>query len=294
MESSQSAPDKHCEHHLLIQSLEFIQWFYVPYCAAANQRVLSHKDGKSQPAILSLVIPFHEYPTLDPATEQDQHGGHLLNLHSEADRTFRPHSHIVKISDHVPINMNSYTSIINIAMYNGIYGPTNYPPFRLPNVYQPPVNLPGQPRRRPPPSNPPFRPAYPCIPISDPCPYRDFPALFSERLETMRRDQAYSGMPPENPREAVRRLRAAEDAMYHRMQGAKKAQAAKRAAAASQARAAKKATTQMNTEPPKKSKKPKKPKAPEKPSTPKPESSKTTKTPKVKANPRSLHRRLRD
>ncbi|KAK7909099.1 hypothetical protein PG985_014977 [Apiospora marii] len=181
-------------------------------------------------------------------------------------------------------------------MYHGIYGPTNYSPFRLPNLYQPPVNLPGQPRQRqyPPPITP-FRPAYPCVPISDPYPYRHFPPIHSPRLSATRRDQAYSGFPPENPRETRRRLDASVDAMYRQTRTDKEKKAAEQARAAKQAKAQRKAAAQKNTESPKKAEAPENPKAPQTPkrsSTPKTKGSKKTSARKAKL--RSFRRKLRD
>ncbi|KAK8108947.1 hypothetical protein PG984_014748 [Apiospora sp. TS-2023a] len=169
-------------------------------------------------------------------------------------------------------------------MYQGVYGPTNYSPFRLSNVYQPPVNLPGQPRhmRRSPPPNIPFRPAYPCVPISDPYPYCNYPPIFSRRLSATRRDQAYSGFPPENPRETARRLQASSDAMYHRMEADKQKKAAEQARAAKKTREERKAIAQARKESPKKPEAPGQPKTPKESSAPKPKGSKETPTPKAK------------
>lgn len=186
--------------------------------------------------------------------------------------------------------------IITVTMYNGIYGPTNYEPFRLPNVYRPAVDLPGQPRpRRSPPPCVPFRRPYPCVPTGDPPPYRGFPPIFSRRLSERGRDMAYSGWPPERPRETVQRLNASVDAMYHQMQADKEKKTAEQARAAKQARAQRRAATRTNTESSNKPEVPEGPKVlktPKKPSTPKTKGSRPIS--KRKARLRSFRHMLRD
>ncbi|KAK7960673.1 hypothetical protein PG988_011887 [Apiospora saccharicola] len=175
-------------------------------------------------------------------------------------------------------------------MYQGIYGPTNYSPFGLPNPCWPSANLPGQPRRNP---NADFssRSAYPCppIPISDPFPYRNFRPVASQLLSATRRDMSYSGVPPESPREARRRLEASQRAMYGKIQVDKERKAAEQARAAKKTREERKAIAQARKESPKKPEAPEKPRTPGKPTTPKKSSAPKPKGIKKPPTPKAKH-----